>query len=116
MGLGASQRSMACPVRRSSGRTIPAGPFTTARREIGRKGRSHSGHRALSGPVAEIEETRVADKKGNDVVTIKIKQHSSHQALKDLAKIFRMEVERQEIRGPNGGPFEVTDHRRSNDN
>jgi phage terminase small subunit len=63
------------------------------------------------GAVAEIEETRVADKKGNDVVTIKIKQHSCHQALKDLAKIFRMEVERQEISGPNGGPVEVTDHR-----
>jgi phage terminase small subunit len=63
------------------------------------------------GAVAEIEETRVVDKKGNDVITIKIKTHNRHQALKDLAKIFRMEVERQEISGPNGGPVEVTDHR-----
>jgi len=38
------------------------------------------------GSVAEIEESRVVDKKGNDVVTIKIKQHSRHQALKDLAR------------------------------
>jgi hypothetical protein len=42
------------------------------------------------GAVAEIEETRMTDKRGNDVVTIKIKQHSRHQALKDLAKIFKM--------------------------
>ena len=63
------------------------------------------------GAVAEIEETRMTDKRGNDVVTIKIKQHSRHQALKDLAKIFKMEVERQEISGPDGGPVEVTDHR-----
>jgi hypothetical protein len=63
------------------------------------------------GAVAEIEETRVTDKKCNDVVTIKIKQHSRHQALKDLAKIFKMEVERQEISGPDGGPVEVTDPR-----
>jgi phage terminase small subunit len=63
------------------------------------------------GAVAEIEETRVVDKKGNDVITIKIKTHNRHQALKDLAKIFRMEVERQEISGPNGGPVEVTGHR-----
>jgi hypothetical protein len=57
------------------------------------------------GAVAEIEESRVVDKKGHDVVTIKIKQHSRHQALKDLAKIFKMEVERQEISGPDGGPI-----------
>jgi hypothetical protein len=35
------------------------------------------------GAVAEIEESRVVDKKGHDVVTIKIKQHSRHQALQD---------------------------------
>jgi phage terminase small subunit len=63
------------------------------------------------GAVAEIEESRVVDKKGHDVITIKVKTHNRHQALKDLAKIFRMEVERQEISGPNGGPVEVTDHR-----
>jgi phage terminase small subunit len=63
------------------------------------------------GAVAEIEETHVVDKKGNDIVTIKVKTHSRHQALKDLAKIFRMEVERQEISGPAGGPIEVIDHK-----
>ena len=63
------------------------------------------------GAVSEIEEPRVKDKEGNEVVTIKVKQHSRHQALKDLAKTFRMEVDRQEISGPNGGPVEVTDHR-----
>ena len=64
------------------------------------------------GSVAEIEDSRVVDKKGNDVVTIKIKQHSRHRALRDLAKIVRMEVERQEISGPGGGPVEVTEYRR----
>jgi hypothetical protein len=63
------------------------------------------------GAVAEIEETRVIDRRGSETVTIKIKTHNRHQAIKDLAKIFRMEVERQEISGPNGGPVEVTDHR-----
>jgi hypothetical protein len=55
--------------------------------------------------------SRITDKQGKEVVTLKIKQHSRHRALKDLAKIFRMEFERQEISGPSGGPVEVTDHR-----
>jgi hypothetical protein len=60
----------------------------------------------LSGRIAPARSIRA-----HEVVTLRIKQHSRHRALKDLAKIFRMEVERQEISGPSGGPVEVTDHR-----
>jgi phage terminase small subunit len=63
------------------------------------------------GAVAEIEETTTYDKKGNKTVTVKIKTHSRQQALNTLAKIVRLNVNVNEISGPNGGPVEVTDHR-----
>jgi hypothetical protein len=62
------------------------------------------------GAVAEIEETRITDKKNNDVVTIKIKQHSRHQALKGLGQNLQ-DGGRASGNQPDDGPVEVTDHR-----
>lgn len=57
--------------------------------------------------IASVEP--VFDKDGNRIA-VKLTFHNERsRSLEKLAKLLRMEVERTEISGPNGGPLEVSD-------